>query len=166
VQYLWLLVGSMGLAFLATACQDTGDGEPVDEVASPTPPSDFSMALETDDDFREAAQRIQAFMPDFDCTGEWDKAQQTGTLECHAGSSGFSCTLNGAWSPRGTSRTAQVTCSEGTQPPEGSPGCIARPSAPSYTVRCSGPNTNALCALQLPSSSGSDQPFQLACQRT
>jgi hypothetical protein len=142
-----------------------GDGEPVDEGATATPVKDFSMLLATGDDFREAAQRIATFMPDFDCTGGWDNAQRTGTLECHAGSSGFSCTLKAAWEAPGTSRSAQVVCEEGTQPAEGLPGCIARPAAPAYIVRCSGPNTDAGCDLRLPSGQGAEQPFQLTCER-
>lgn len=142
-----------------------GGGGPVDEAASPTPLKEFSMLLETNDDFREAAQRMATFMPDFDCTGGWDNAQRTGTLECHAGSSGFSCTLKGAWEAPGTSRSAQVVCEEGAQPAEGLPSCAARPAAPAYIVRCSGPNTNASCDVRMPSGQGDEQPFQLTCER-
>jgi hypothetical protein len=142
-----------------------GDGEPVDEAASATPVKNFSMLLGTGDDFREAAQQIATFMPDFDCTGEWDKVQQTGTLECYAGSSGFSCMLKGAWEAPGTSRSAQLVCKEGTQPAEGLPGCTARPAAPAYNVRCYGPKTDAVCDLRLPSGQGAEQPFQLTCER-
>jgi hypothetical protein len=142
-----------------------GDGEPVDEAASPTPIKDFAMLLGSDDEFQEAAQQIQDFMPDFDCTGGWNTAQKSGTLECHAGSSGFTCTLKGALEAPGSTRTAQVICLEGAEAPEGSPSCTARPAAPAYSVRCAGPNTDASCSLRLPSGQGEDQPFQLTCER-
>lgn len=142
-----------------------GDGAPADEVASPTPIKHFAMLLGSDDDFQEAAQQIQEFMPDFDCTGAWNTAQQTGTLECYAGPSGFTCTLKGALEAPGTTQTAQVICLEGAKAPEGTPSCTARPAAPAYSVRCAGPNTDASCALRLPSVQAEDEPFQLTCER-
>ncbi len=163
----WVIVAIALLAVggAATAGGCGGDGGPADEVVTPTPIKDFAMLMATDDDFREAALRIQDFMPDFDCTGEWSTAQRAGTLGCHAGAPGFTCELKGALEAPGSARTAQVTCLEGAEAPEGSPGCTARPAAPAYSVRCFGPQTEASCWLRLPSSQGADEPFQLNCER-
>ena len=52
---------------------------------------DFSIDLETNDDFQTAARRIQEFFPDFNCDGSWKEETQKGLLQCEAGLAGFGC---------------------------------------------------------------------------
>ena len=125
----------------------------------------FSMTLKTADDFEEAAQRTGAFMPDFDCTGEWNEESAKGTLDCSAGLTGFECDFTDA---KG-GRSGRVLCLEGEQPPKGFPACTVEPGSQySYLVRCSAPSTDAFCEVRrgVTKDSYTDwSAFALTCQR-
>jgi hypothetical protein len=109
---------------------------------------DFSIDLETNDDFQSAARLMQEFLPDFNCTGSWDEKAQEGVLLCEAGLAGFGCEFK---YPHPT-----VVCKQGEQLPEGFPVCTVEGSE---RVRCSGPKTNAFCRVRYRSA------FVVTCQK-
>lgn len=109
----------------------------------------FTMTLETSNDFREAAQRMGSFMSDFACEGQWDEELRTGILGCDAGLAGFTCQLE---SP------PKVVCKGGEQLSPGFAACAVEGSL----VQCSGPNTNAFCRVGY---DGPQMAFVVTCQK-
>jgi len=111
---------------------------------------DFSIDLETNDDFQTAARRIQEFFPDFNCDGSWKEETQKGLLQCEAGLAGFGCEFK---YPHPT-----VVCKQGEQLPEGFPVCTVQ----GQRVRCSGENGDAFCRFRI----GPLRGFLMTCQRS
>lgn len=161
---LVLLGAAFGISYAVFEWRD--EDEPTAPTGQPEAPNgaseeekSFSMTLETDDDFREAARRVGAFMPDFDCTGGWSEESKKGTLDCSAGLTGFECDFTG----RKGGRPGSVLCREGEQPPERFPTCTVEPgSTYSYLVRCSGPDTDAFCEVRR---DPSRDTLTVTCQR-
>ena len=124
----------------------------------------FSMTLETDEEFKEAARRIGALMPKFDCAGEFHGNPETGsprgTLGCDAGLTGFSCRYRPDASP--VSRTFK--CTEGEQLTGGFPVCSVNQPSQSTTrhiIRCSDPDgAVTVCEVLV-----GGQGVSLTCQR-
>ena len=127
----------------------------------------FSMRLETDEDFKEAARRIEALTPGFDCAGEFQGNPETGlppgTLACDAGLTGFSCRFRPD-APAVSARPQSLQCTEGEQLTDGFPVCsVKRPSqlATRHLIRCSSPNVaDVVCEASVVHKSVS-----LTCQR-
>jgi hypothetical protein len=152
---LVLLGAAFGISYVVFEWRDEDEpttGQPEAINAESEVEKSFSMTLETADDFEEAARRIGAFMPDFDCTGEWEEESKKGTLGCDAGLTGFECRFR--W-PKGQGNS--VTCSEGEQPPPGFAACTReRVAANRYRVECSGASTATFCEVR---------GFEVTCQR-
>ena len=84
VALLVIGLAGFGLGWAVNELQDDGGDEESAAIvgAAGEVEKSFSMTLETDEDFKEAAQRIEALMPDFECMGSW--AVSSGHLGCEA----------------------------------------------------------------------------------
>ncbi len=127
----------------------------------------FSMTLETDEDFKEAARRIGALTPEFDCAGEFQGNPETGsprgTLACDAGLTGFSCRFRPD-APPVSGRPQSLKCTEGEQLTDGFPVCsVERPSSSTtrHLIRCSGPDR----AVVVCDAHVANESLLLTCQR-
>lgn len=155
VALLVIGLAGFGLGWAVNELQDDGGDEESAAIvgAAGEVEKSFSMTLETDEDFKEAAQRIEALMPDFECMGSW--AVSSGHLGCEAGLAGFECTFS--IFPE-LSQPKFVSCRGGTLLPEDFPTCTVE-----SVVRCTGPATNAICEIIL--TGAPDFSFSVTCQR-
>jgi hypothetical protein len=145
---LVLLVAAFGISYGVFEWRDEDEpttGQPEAVNAESEAEKSFSMSWWTAVDFGVLVRRVGAFMPDFDCTGEWNEERGEGTLDCSPGLTGFECNFAGS----AGGRTVSVVCREGAQPPEGFPTCTVEYDPPNrYLARCYGPNTNAFCEIR------------------
>ncbi|MCH8921277.1 MAG: hypothetical protein IIA23_11335 [Chloroflexi bacterium] len=162
---LALLGGAFGISYAVFEWRHDDDEKDVaTEVTADEEEKSFSMTLETDEDFKEAARRIGALTPEFDCAGEFHGNPETGvprgTLACDAGLTGFSCRYRPDASP--VSRIFK--CTEGEQLTDGFPVCsVNQPSQSTsrHIIRCSDPDgAVAVCEVHV-----GGQGVSLTCQR-
>jgi hypothetical protein len=101
---------------------------------------------------------MEAFMPDFDCTGQWNQEQDSGSLACGVGLTGFSCSLK-----RRIPTVLTVICAPKEQPQGGFPVCDVQRvhGLKRQMVSCKAP-TAVLCEVR--TVQGEDK-FSLTCQR-
>ena len=164
VYTLALLGGAFGISYAVFEWRHDADEKDVStEVAADEAEKSFSMTLETDEDFKEAARRIGALTPEFDCGGEFDGNPETGvprgSLACNAGLTGFSCNFR----PESTTAGGALACTGGEQLTDEFPVCSVEPKGPSggHLIRCSDPNgAVVVCEAHV-----GGQGVSLTCQR-
>jgi hypothetical protein len=105
-------------------------------------------------DLQKGAELLGRFLPDFDCSREWDEESKKGALVCTTGVTGFRCTLEAG----DANARASVGCGEGAQGLD-APTCSMLGQD---TVLCSGPSTNAICVIRAEAEPGT---ISVSCNR-
>ncbi len=107
---------------------------------------DFSITVRTDADFKEAARLLESFMPDFNCSGDWDEEVGRGSLGCAGGENGFQCTFSSVAAEAG------LFCLALSESPVGSVSAFCNvegdPVSGQFNTQCSGPNTDTSCEMR------------------